>query len=533
MSVRSAPPQRHNRRTVRRAALVALCAVACGLMATPAGAQPKTPTKEDDVGKNLGKLDPNNPVDADGPRRPAVDKYTFDSKGRIFNKVEDFKPVANEVENSDEYQAWVALVLHAKRFPTAELERAGARDLTPIDLIRSNRSVYRYELLRFVGKAVCARRLPAPKYFTDFPELGIKEMYEVRFVPTDDSPLTPVSIVFLDLPKELAAVKAKPEREWLDLPNPTYLEAAGFYFKTMSAPPELGATPVGVPLLVGKSVTPLAGHPVPYDTDPTALDRNVRLYKFIKDEAAMIRATPGDSDWAEVAAFNRVIIHAHRFTAEQLEEKALIGVKFADLFEEVRRDYKLKNVKFEGRIIRYKRMEVNPELKAAGIDQAFEAWLVPKDEPRGNPICVVFTEPVPDLEPGDRVNKWVTFAGFSFKKMRYQSAEDDPKNPGKKLDKYAPLLIGKGPVVRPDPERDTPLTWGAFVKWAIIAGVLLVLGGLLITRYFLRGDRQARAEIENVRGRNPFDANAPAAPTALTDPNAPPGPAPAAHPTNP
>ncbi len=523
MSVRSAPPQHHNRRTVRWAALVGLCAATCGLMANLAIAQPKSPTKEDDVGKNLGKLDPNNPVPADGPRRPSIDKFTFDSKFAIYNRVKDFEPVANEQQNPDEYQAWCDVVLHAKRFPTAELEQAGARDLTPIDLLRSNRSLYRYELLRFDGKVVCARRLPAPKFFTDNPQTGIKEMYEVRFVPVDDSPRTPVSIVFLDLPDALAAVKQKAEREWLDVPN-TWIGAAGFYFKTMSAPPELGATPVGVPLLVGKSATVLPGPPAPYGTDPTALDRDVRLYKFIKDEAKMIRAAPGDYDWAEVAAYNRVITHAHRFTAEQLEEKALTGVRFADLFEEVRRDYKLKNVKFEGRIIRLKRMETNPDLKAAGIEQAFEAWLVPRDEPRGNPICVVFTEPVPGLEPGERVNKWVTFAGFSFKKMRYESAEDDPKNPGKKLDKYAPLLIGKGPIARPDPERDSTLTSGAFVKWAIIAGVLLVLGGLLITRYFRRGDRQARAEIDNVRGRNPFDPNAPK-PTEV------PGPTPATEPT--
>jgi hypothetical protein len=460
------------------------------------------------VARGADKGDPNNPVPNDAPRRKPHEKLAFPTNNRaIFNRVEDFKAVAAEAENADEYHAWLEVVSWAKKFPTNELEQHGATDLTPIDLLKPQRSLYRYDLLRFDGKLVCIRRLEAPLAFKDLPGLGITELYEARLVPVDESPLTPVSIVFTDLPREFADVAKQPFKQWVD--RDEWISAAGYYFKTMSVPGEHGNAVVGVPLLVGKSVTVIPGPPAPVYGDPTALDRNVRVYKFIKDESPMIRF---DTPWPEIASYNRVIVHASRFTAEQLEEHALPDVTFASLFEDVRRDFKLKNVKMEGRLIRLKRMGTNNELRAAGVNETFEGWLVPPNEPRGNPVCIVFSEPIEGVEPADRVNKWVSFAGFFFKKLRYVSAEQDPKNPNRNVEKYAPLLIGKSPIPRRDPDAPTSLTWGAFVLGAIVGGVVLIAAAGVLTCYYRRGDRQARAEIENVRSRNPFDpaANPPA-----------------------
>jgi hypothetical protein len=207
-----------------------------------------------------------------------------------------------------------------------------------------------------------------------------------------------------------------------------------------------------------------------------------------------------------------VLLHAARFSAEELERHARADVKFADLFEPVRLDYQLKNVKLEGRLISLRRMEVNDELRAAGINSVFEGWLVPAREPRGNPVCIVFTEPLEGVEPNGRVNLWATFAGFSFKKMRYESAEPDPKNPAKNLDKYAPLLIGKRPIVRGDPEVSSSLNWDVFTTGAVVGGVFLVVavGGLVL--WYRGGDRKSQAAVTAVRSRNPFDA--PAGPAA-------------------
>jgi hypothetical protein len=286
-----------------------------------------------------------------------------------------------------------------------------------------------------------------------------------------------------------------------------WVAAAGFYFKTMSVPGEQGNAVIGVPVLVGKSVTILPGPPAADPADPTAIDRRVRVFKSIKDETQMVRF---DTPWPEVAAYNRTIAHASRFSAEEIEKYALSDVTFADLFEDIRRDYKLKSVKLEGRLIRLRRMESNTELRAAGVAQLFEGWLVPANEARGNPVCIVFTEPLVGVEPAERVNKWVSFAGYSFKKLKYTSAEPDPKNPAKYLEKYAPLLIGKCPIARPDPDAPVTATWGAlgvFVQSAIIAGGVLILGGVALGWYYRRNDLRTKAQLSAARNRNPFDPN--------------------------
>jgi hypothetical protein len=488
----------------------ALCALVCGLACGFASAEPP---KESAAGANAGakaepppkdaggvKLDPNPAVPADAPKRKSHETFRLDTSGRIFTRVEDFKPVARETENSDEYQAWNAVVVHAKRFPAAELEAYAAADLTPADLLNSLRGALRYELIRFDGKLVCVRRLPVTQYLKDNPQIGIGELYEARFVPLDESPQTPVSLVFTDLPDALRDVAHKPFGEWVDRTD--WVTAAGFFFKTMNVPGEHGNAVVGVPVLVGRGVTLRAGPPEPVPGDPTALDPNVRVYKSVRDDVPLARS---DTPWQEVAAYNRVVVHASRFTPEQLEAHALADVKFADLYLEARRDYRWKNVKLEGRLVRVRRMEVDDKLKAAGVEHLFEGWLIPPDEPRGNPVCVVYTEPLAGVEPGDHLNVWASFAGFSFKRMRYESAEPDPKHPGRYLAKQAPLLIGRGPIRRAAAEPALPVeSWGVFVNAVIVCGALLVAAGGLLAWYYRRGDRKAKAEIAAVRTRNPF-----------------------------
>ncbi len=503
-----------NTRTLFTRAAVALAgALACGAALTAVAQDPKTDAKQnsEDRAKAASKLDRESPLPADAPRKKPPEKFAIKTDRLMFTKIEDHKPVASAADNHGEYSAWVEVVMHAKQFATADLEAAATRDLTPFDLIKPIRTAFRCELLRFDGKVVCARRLPAPAFFRDDPQSEIKEMYEVRLVPLNESPLTPVSVAFLELPDALAKVRDAKPGEWVDTDG--WFSTAGYFFKTMSVPGDEGKL-LSVPVLIGKSVTPLPGPPVPPGADPTALDPNTRVYRFIKDETFMVRNAPNDQTWPEVAAYNRVILHAHRFTAEQLEQHANADATFADLFEDVRRDFRLKNVKFEGRLISLRRMDPSKELRAAGVEHVFEGWLVWKDEPRGNPMCVVFTEPLEGVEPtGKGVDKWVTFAGFSFKKIRYESGEKDPKNDKKFLDKYAPLLVGKRPIVRADPTKYvSPLTWDSFVMW-VVGGVVALVGGAgALTWWYRGGDRSARRQIENVRGKNPFAEGAPPAP---------------------
>ncbi len=491
-------------------AFAALGGFACGLLTVADGTVRAQPTplpkeKEKDA-DDPDKVDTRDPLPADSPQHKARERLQIPNRDRaIFAAIEDFKPVARHDVNPREHDAWIEFVLHAKKQNTSELDEFAIRDLVPLDFKNMARAAYRTELIRFDGKLVCVRRLMTPLQLR---ESGITELYEARFVPLDESPLTPVSIVFIDLPESLAAVKNKKENEWLDADG--WVTASGYFFKTMNVPGEQANAVVALPLLIGRGLTMRSGPPVP-SPNPIALDKNVRIYKFIKDDVKMTRIAPNDATWPEVSAYNRVIVHASRFSAEQLEEYANGDLKFADLFEDSRRDYKLACVKFEGRLISLRRVEVNDWLSAAGVTEMFEGWMIPKDEPRGNPICIVFSEPLVGVEPAGRVNKWVSFAGYSFKRMRYESAEPDAKTPAKGIEKLAPLLIGRGPIARRDPDTPPPVTWSDFGNAVMVGGVLLVFCAGMFTWYYRGGDRKAKAEMDAVRHRNPFDPNAPPA----------------------
>jgi hypothetical protein len=347
---------------------------------------------------------------------------------------------------------------------------------------------------------------------------GTEELYEVLFVPVAE-PMPPVwektldhtvSIVFAELPAALAAVKEKPAGEWMEADH--WVAAAGFFFKVMQD----AAGEPAVPVLVGRSVTILPGEPFAPGANPAALDRNLHVFRRIENDAAFAR---GHNDWEEVSAWNRVLLHARRFSTEDLERYAA-AVSFKTLFEDGyrelehpgsqktidyqgQRDYKLDLVMFEGRLVMLKAIKPSAKLVAAGIETVYEGWIVPRDEPSGNPICVAFTEPPEGVEPAAEVNQWVTFAGYAFKLLRYESREPRKDDPKRYVTKRAPFLLGRGVIPRPDPEREK-VSWNDFVTVAVI--VIVGLSGFAIVAgwWFRRGDRLARRAIEEQRGKNPF-----------------------------
>jgi hypothetical protein len=409
----------------------------------------------------------------------------------------DFDEIASEKKNSDEYMAWHEVVQHAKQFSTAQLEDYARGDLTRDDLIGMGPSprVYRLSLIRLEGRLTRVRKLTATKSLR---EAGTMEVYEAQLVPFDEPPTDRVSIVFTELPEALAALKQKPAEEWMDVNADAV--GAGYFFKVKQDPLQTEKFPV----LIGRSVTMLStlkwqSSKLKQENNPIEIDKSLKVFKGIKDDA---RIGNGSENWEEAVAWNRVLLHARRFSAEELEANARNDLKFADLFEPIRKDYKLQLVKFEGRLLMVRKMELSQKLRSAGVEFAYEGWLAPKNEPRGNPVCVVFTDPLPEgLEPG-RVNKWVSFAGYSFKLMRYESGERDKDDHN--VTKRTPLILGRAIIPQLDPDRPSSITWSAFVQvtLVVIFGLVGIAGAL--TWWFRHGDKRSKEEITAQRTKNPF-----------------------------
>ncbi len=427
--------------------------------------------------------------------------------GRVSGGITDFEPIADEVANKLEYDAWHEVTLHAAQFNPGELEEHAGRDATRDELTGKSIPLYRLELLRFDGKLVQARRFPASMSLR---KSGTLEMYEALLVPLDEPPTRTVSVMFTELPEGLAVVRQAPENEWV--PIDRWAVAAGYFFKAMQE--ARGAK--AVPVLIGKSVRLLPGPPAGPDVaNPAVIDKSLRIFGSIRNDAP---AASGDENWEEVLAWNRVLLHARQFSPEELEEHARTDLSFSDLFNDGRwidkdgrahydgkRDYKLELVRFEGRLVKLDRMPPSKALREAGVESGYEGWLVPRNEPSGNPVCIVFTQPIEGIEPGGRVNAWVSFAGYAFKLLQYESGEKDRDDPRRNTWKRAPLLLGRAAILRPDPDGAARVTWSSFFTIATSVVLGLIAAAVGLGWWYRRGDRTARLELEAGRTRNPFD----------------------------
>jgi hypothetical protein len=431
--------------------------------------------------------------------RGFLDPKTMKRTGGIV----DFTPVASEKENSDEYQAWHELILHARQFSSEELLAHARRDIVRDELVESTREQLRLELIRLDGRLVQVRRVDPT---ATLQQMGISAVYEAILEPLDEPPQNRVSLVFTECPEALKELATVPANTWKAYDH-LWASGAGYFFKVKPDPT--------LPILIGKGIevrtTPPAG---PDPQVPPALDRQLRIFRRIENDSWVARGT---DRWEEAVAYNRVLLHARRWSTQDLEEFARRDLRFADLYfdghrelSDSRRDFRgprsylLELVRLEGRLVMLRSFTATRQLQDAGIDTLYEGWLIPHNEPRGNPVCLVFTELPEGMEARGRTNYWVSFAGYYFKLMRYESAERDADDPSRFVVKRAPLLLGRSVVLQPDPEAASPVSWTAFSKAATVVVVGLVLIALGLTWWYRREDRRIRDEIVQQQ-RNPFD----------------------------
>lgn len=423
--------------------------------------------------------------------------------GVIKGGIEDDRPLASEKQNQDEYQSLTEVMLHAAQFSATDLAENGRRDLTPDDLTYPSRFQYRLELVRFEGKLAKARRLQPTK---SLEETGFKELYEAWLVPDDESPGYPLCLLLPSWPADFVKLPEIPSGQQAgeSVTIDKWVAFGGYSFKLMTYP-GLGAdpkNPIGAgwlkaPLLIGKSIVPT---PVP--VHKIAIDKSLRVYKEIRDKSKM---SQGTDFWEEATAWNRVALHARKFTVEQLEAEANRKLTFGDLFLDNRKDYRLDLVSFSGHLIRLNKGKSPQRLSDAGIESWYEAWVIPDNEPRGNPVCFVLTDLPAGLEPKKTMDVPVTATGYSFKLWKYESGEQDKDDPKKFVEKYAPLLIGRSLSVKQEEVDDATTWWTQGFVPAVVAFVVLLGGAALsLGWWFRRGDRAARLEIDANRHRNPF-----------------------------
>lgn len=236
------------------------------------------------------------------------------------------------------------------------------------------------------------------------------------------------------------------------------------------------------------------------------LDTDRFMFDRIMDEMPVLSE---DENPDEFRAYNYVVSFAHQFEATELESVARRDLTFKDLFRPIRKEFKLDLIRFEGLLRRCRSIGPNRALKEAGVDTLYEGWLVPRGQP--NPVCILFTELPPGISAQkdlkkDIMDKWVSFSGYSFKLMKYESSEVKKSDPLKGVAKLAPLMIGKGPILLNDQTNPEEAVWHKTFLPVILVGIgLLTITVFVLAWWYRRNDQYVRDGIAARQEANPFE----------------------------
>jgi len=231
------------------------------------------------------------------------------------------------------------------------------------------------------------------------------------------------------------------------------------------------------------------------------VDRDLEWFRKVEDPGK-IRSE--DENPGEYQAYSYLISFASKLDPKLMGKYSNPKVPYANLVHDIRQDYYLDLLHFEGRLRMLTSMKPTKLSQNSGVKTVYEGWLFPAKV--YNPICILLTELPPGIEADQPINKWVKFDGYSFKLMQYESGE--MKGNGRYQWRIAPLLIGKTFEVIPEPGLDEDARTFSTSFVALVAGGLtaFVVIAIIIALWFVRSDRRIRSKLANVTQpeANPF-----------------------------
>jgi len=255
-----------------------------------------------------------------------------------------------------------------------------------------------------------------------------------------------------------------------------------------------------------ESTTPIETVPALPPAKPSLRfpDRDKRSSREVKDFTP-VRGLGESED--EHTTYINLLLHVRNFTADELLAGGRKDVSYADLMaedEDHRDSYRYELIRFEGRLTRLKRIEPYPELVAQGVTEQYEAWVTTTKEAKQ--LCVILLEAPAGVEPNIDINpsRAVTFAGYFFKDLLFESGEKASKT-DMHVKRKAPLIFAKSMTAAPLSDSDAGNIWRTSFLPAVLTTIgLLTMFVLGLTWYFRRGDRVSKRAVE-AKKLNPFD----------------------------
>jgi hypothetical protein len=198
-----------------------------------------------------------------------------------------------------------------------------------------------------------------------------------------------------------------------------------------------------------------------------------------------------DDKMNEYFAYNEALVNSFNTPIDAFAKSAKENahVVFAHLYNEPKK-YRGKVIGIEGRLVRLRRWDAPKEAVKKNVLHVWEGWVFGRTQGI-HPYCINIVMLPEGLREAEKLDQWVTFYGYFFKKMRYRSED------GK--DRDTPLLVGPSVILQNPPGAakapDVASPLSVELLWTII-GFILGVAGLLIglTWWYKRGDRRFQSQ---------------------------------------
>lgn len=162
------------------------------------------------------------------------------------------------------------------------------------------------------------------------------------------------------------------------------------------------------------------------------------------------------------------------------------------------REFRGQVVGIKGILKRLRKFDPPWEARVLGVPYIYEGWVF-SEIPGGHPVCVVFAD-IPDgVQPGEQISHRINSAGYFFKRYRYMTAGQGPRE----------TLFFLAPTFTVDQSSAaTGRDAGAVLSlplmfFLIAAGFIICTMGLLVflTWFFRRGDKKVEQRLAINRTR--------------------------------
>jgi hypothetical protein len=205
------------------------------------------------------------------------------------------------------------------------------------------------------------------------------------------------------------------------------------------------------------------------------------LLRGVEDRAPVRGPT---DNYYEATAYDYLLVHARHLSARQLADGARRDLSYVHLFEEPQK-YRGQVIHLEGRLRMLRRFDPPKMTDKEGITDLYEAWILDRTY-TGNPYCVILSEIPASIQPGNKLDEFVSFDGFFFKRYRYEAS-------GKWHD--APLLIGRTLTVATVPATEPQAELFPLLPAFLVLVLTTLVLGAGLTLWYRLGDRRVRERV--------------------------------------